>query len=101
MSVFSAGCGRSSVEAWYSTALDSGESLSGALDSDVHIFVANVVKLFDTVERGFWDYVLSRSGLPVWFRHGYFEYHAIIKLRFKLSCCLGKALGFLRVAFQT
>ena len=36
-SVFSAGGGRGSVEAWYATALDLEESLSGALDSDVHI----------------------------------------------------------------
>ena len=38
-SVFSAGGGRSSVEAWYSTALDLEECLSGALDSEVHIFL--------------------------------------------------------------
>ena len=36
---------RSSVEAWYSTALDLEESLSGSLDSDVHIFVADGVIL--------------------------------------------------------
>ena len=40
-SVFSAGGGRSSVEACCSTALDLEESLSGALDSCVHIFVAD------------------------------------------------------------
>ena len=68
-SVFSAGGGRSSVEAWYSTALDLEESLSGALDSDVHIFVADVVKSFDTVDRDILDYILSRLGLPGWFRH--------------------------------
>ena len=50
-SVFSAGGGKSSVEAWYSTTLDLEESLSGALDSDVHIFVADVVKSFGTVDR--------------------------------------------------
>ena len=65
-SVFSAGSGRSSVEAWYSTALDFEESLSGALDSDVHICVADVVK---SVEH--------------------FEYHARFRRRFKLSCGLG------------
>ena len=70
------GGGRSSVEAWYTTALDLEESLSGALDSDVHIFVADVVKSFDTVDRGILDYILSRLGLPGWFRHAYFEYHA-------------------------
>ena len=48
-SVFSAGNGRSSFEAWNSAALDIEESFSGALDSDVHIFVAGVVKSFDTV----------------------------------------------------
>ena len=36
-SVFSAGCGRSSVEAWYTTALDIEEVLSGGTDSDVHL----------------------------------------------------------------
>ena len=66
-SVFSTGGGRSSVEAWYSTALDLEESLSGALDSDVHIFVADVIKSFDTVDRGILDYILSRLGLPGWF----------------------------------
>ena len=88
-SVFSAGGGRSSVEAWYSTALDREESLSGALDSDVHIFVADVIKSFHTVDRGILDYILSRLGLPGWFRHAYFEYHAGVRLRFKLSCGLG------------
>ena len=57
-SVFSAGCGRSSVEAWYSTALDLEESLSGALDSDVHIFVADVVKSFDSVDGGILNFCL-------------------------------------------
>ena len=101
-SVFSAGGGNSSVEAWYSTALDLEESLSGALDSDVHIFVADVVKSFDTVDRGILDYILSRLGLPAWFRHVYFEYHARVRLRFKLTCGLGQSWtrdgGFLRGA---
>ena len=39
-SFYSAGCGRSSVEAWYTTALDIEEVLSGAAHSDVHLFVA-------------------------------------------------------------
>ena len=45
-SVFSAGGGRGSVEAWYTTALDIEEVLSGAVDSHVHLFVADVVKFF-------------------------------------------------------
>ena len=39
-SFFNAGGGRSPVEAWYSTALDLEESLSGALDFDVRIGVS-------------------------------------------------------------
>ena len=30
------------------------EVLSGVVDSDVHLFVADVVKSFDTVDWGFW-----------------------------------------------
>ena len=51
-SVSSAGGGRSSVEAWYTTALDIEEVLSGVVDSDVHLFVADFIKSFDTVDRG-------------------------------------------------
>ena len=65
-SVFSAGGGRGSVEAWYTTALDIDEVLSGAADSDVHLFVADVVKSFDTVDRGILDRVLSGLGLSGW-----------------------------------
>ena len=84
-SVFSAGGGRGSVEAWYSASFDIEEVLSGAADSDVHLFVAAVVKSFDTVDRGILDRVLSGLGLPGWFRHACFEYHAHVLLRFKLS----------------
>ena len=53
-SVFSAGGGRSSVEAWYSSVLDIEEVLAGATDSAIHLFVADVIKSFDTVDRVFW-----------------------------------------------
>ena len=66
-SVFSAGGGRSSVEAWYTTALDIEEVLTGATDSHIHLFVADVVKSFDTVDRSILDRVLSSLGLPVGF----------------------------------
>ena len=56
-SVFSAGGGRGSVEAWYATALDIEEVLTGAADSHVHLFVADVIKSFDTC---------SASVLGVW-----------------------------------
>ena len=89
-SVFSAGGGRSSVEAWYSSSLDIEEVLSGAALSHVHLFVADVVKSFDTVDRVIFDSVLSRLGLPGWFHHAYFEYHAHARLRFKLASGLGE-----------
>ena len=83
-SVFSAGGGRGSVEAWYTTALDIEEVLSGAVDSHVHLFVADAIKSFDTVDRGILDSVLSSLGLPAWFRHAYFEY--------MLMCACGLSL---------
>ena len=89
-SVFSAGGGRGSVEAWYTTALDIEEVLSGAADPHVHLFIADVIKSFDTVDRGVLDSVLSSLGLPGWFRHAYFEYHAHVRLRFKLAAGLGE-----------
>ena len=45
-------------------ALDIEEVLSGVVDSDVHLFVADVIKSFDTVDRGILDKVLSSLGLP-------------------------------------
>ena len=88
--VFSAGGGRSSVQAWFTTALDIEEVLSGIVEDDVHIFVADVIKSFDTVDRGILDRVLSSLGLPGWFRHAFFEYHSLVRLRFKLSAGLGQ-----------
>ena len=88
-SVFSAGGCRGSVLAWYSTALDFEVFLSGLNESDVHVFVADVVESFDTVDRGVLDLVLGRLGLPVWFRRTYFGDHANVRIRFKLACGLG------------
>ena len=56
---------------------------------DVHVFVADVIRSFDTVDRGILDRVLSSLGLLGWFRHAYFEYHAHVRLRFKLASGLG------------
>ena len=53
-------------------------------------FVADVVKSFDTVDRGVLDMVLSSLGLPGWFRHAYFEFHSHVRLRFKLATGLGQ-----------
>ena len=86
---FSAGGGRSSVDAWFTTALDIEECLAGGVHSDVHLFVADVVKSFDTVDGGILDRVFSSLSLPAWFRHVYFQYHARVRLRFKLAAGLG------------
>ena len=51
-SVFSAGGGRGSVEAWFSSSLENEEVLAGTADSHVHLFVADVIKSFDMVDRG-------------------------------------------------
>ena len=61
-----------SVEAWDTSALDIEEVLSGAVDSDVHLLVADVIKSFDAVDREILDRALSGLGLPGWFRHAYF-----------------------------
>ena len=89
-SVYSAGGGRSSVEAWKTTALDIEKVHAGAVDSHVHVFVADVIKSFDTVDRGILDGVLGCLGLLAWFRHAYFEYHAHVRLRFKPAAGTGK-----------
>ena len=52
-SVFSARKNVSSVDAWYATSIDIEEVLSHARHSDFHIFVADVVQSFDTVDRTF------------------------------------------------
>ena len=89
-SVFSAGSGRGLVEARYTSSLDIEEVLVGAADSHVHLFVADVINSFDTVDWGILDRLLSSLGLPGWFRHAYFEYHAHVRLRFKLAPGLGE-----------
>ena len=66
-SVFSLGNGVSSVEAWFSTALDIEEVLSGIGWDQLHVMVDDVIKSFDTVDRSILDCALGRLGLPGWF----------------------------------
>ena len=87
-SVFSAGKGVSSVDAWYATAIDIEEVLGHARHSDFHIFV---VKSFDTVDRDILDCAVGRLGLPACFRRVYFSFHRDVRLRFKLAAGLGVA----------
>ena len=51
-----------SVEAWYTTPLDIEEVLSGFAESNVHVFVDDVIKSFDTVDRAILDRVLMHHG---------------------------------------
>ena len=84
-SVFSLGDGLSSVEAWFSTALDIEEVLAGTGGDQLH-----VIKSFDTVDRSILDCALGRLGLPDWFRKAYFSFLSQVRLRFKLAACLGE-----------
>ena len=89
-SVFSLGNGLSSVKAWFSTALDIEEVLSGTGGDQLHVMVADVIKSFDTVDKSIWDCALGRLGLPGWFRKVYFAFHCQVRLQFKLAAGLGE-----------
>ena len=80
----------SSVEAWFSTALDIEEVLAGAGSDQPHVLVADVIKSFDTVDRSILDCSLGRLGLPAWFKKVYFPYHYHVRLRFKLAAGFGE-----------
>ena len=88
--VSSLGNGVSSVEAWFSTAVDIEEVLSSAGGDQLHVMVADVIKSFDTVERSVLDCTLGRLGLPSWFRKVHFAFHCQVRLRFKLAAGLGE-----------
>ena len=89
-SEFSLGNGLSSVEAWFSTVLDTEEVLSRTGGDQLHVTVADVIKSFDTVDRSILDCALGRLGLPDWFRRVYFSFHSQVRLRFKLAAGLGE-----------
>ena len=90
-SVFGLGNGVSSVEAWFSTALDIEEVLSGASDEQLHVMVADVIKSFYMVDRSILHCAFGRLGLPPWFEV-YFARHSQVRLRFKLAAGVGGAL---------
>ena len=54
--------GFSLVEAWFSTALDIEEVLSGTGGDQLHVMVADVTKSFDTVDRSILDCASGRLG---------------------------------------
>ena len=88
--VYSLGNGLSSVEAWFSTALDIEDVLSGTGCDQLHVMVADVIKSFDTVDRSILDCALGRLGLLDWFREVVFSFHSQVRLRFKLAAGLGE-----------
>ena len=77
------------MEAWFSTALDAEEVLSGTGGDQLHVMVADVIKLFETVDRSILDCALGRLVLPDWFRNVYFSFHSQVRLRFQLAANLG------------
>ena len=89
-SVFCLGNGLSSVEAWFSAALDIEEVLFGTGGDQLHVMVVDVNKSFDVVDRSIWDCALGRLGLLDWFREVYFSFHGQVRLRFKLAAGLGE-----------
>ena len=86
--VYSFGNGLSSVEAWFSTALETEEVLSGTGGDQLHVVVADVIESFDTVDRYILDCASGRLGLPDWFRR--FFFHSQVRLRFKFAAGLGE-----------
>ena len=86
----SLGNGLSSVEAWFSTALDIEVVLSRTGGNQLHVMVGDVVKSLDTVDRSIFDFALGRLGLPDRFRKVYFSLHRQVRLRFKLAAGLGE-----------
>ena len=78
------------MEAWFSTALDIEEVLSGARDDQLHVMVADVIKSFDTVDGSMLDCALGWRGLRHWLMRVHFAFHSQIRLRFKLAAGLGE-----------
>ena len=87
--VYSFGNGLSSVEAWFSSALDIEDVLSGTGCDQLHVMVADVIESFDIVDRSILDCALGRLGLPDWLRKVYFSFHSQVRLRFKLAAGIG------------
>ena len=64
--------------------------LASAVFFHVHVFVADGTKFFDTVDRFFFDRVLSSLACLLGFGMRFFEYHAHVRLRFKLAAGIGE-----------
>ena len=64
--MFSLGNGLSSVEAWFSAALDIEEVLSETGGDLLRVMVADVIKSFDTVDRSILDCCAFTVSLGTW-----------------------------------
>ena len=89
-SVVSHGNGVSSVEAWFSTALDIEDFSSGAGGDQLHVMVADVTRSFDTVDRSILDCALGRLCLPFWISKVYLSFHNQVRLRFESAAGSGE-----------
>ena len=89
-SVYSLGNGLSSVEAWFSTALDIEEVLFVTGGDQLHVMVADVIRSLDIVDRSILDCTSGQLGLPDWFHKVCFSFHCQVRLRFKLAAGLGE-----------
>ena len=56
------------MDAWWTTALGTEQCLGSDDDDHLHIFGADVVESFGTVDMHLLDCVLGRLGLRGWFR---------------------------------
>ena len=79
--VFSLGNRASSVDAWFSSAVEIDEVLSEASVNQLHVLVFNIILSFETVDRSILDCALGPLGLPLWFRKVYFAFHSQVLLR--------------------
>ena len=66
-------------------------SLLTLVRRDFHIFVADVFKSFDTVDRDMLHCPLGWQGLPAWLQSIYFAFQQEVRLRCKLATRLGTA----------
>ena len=67
--------------------LDIEEVLASAVDSHVHVFVADVIESLDTVDRSILDRVLCSLGLLAWFRQ------CILSIMLTFACALSWLLA--------
>ena len=66
--------------------MDIEEGQADARQDAFHVFVADVIKSFDTVDRGILDCVLDHLGVPGCFRKVSFAFHAQVRSTWVEGC---------------